>query len=209
MHRIPALILVMALFLSCQSSDVQTEQPVTTTVSIADFNTEPEKYVGRTISVSGTVDHVCKHGGKKMFIFADDPNQRLKIETTDIVGPFAVELEGSDVAVEGVVLVQKVDAAYLDEWEAETLAKHADDAKVEHIEHAADAAKENIEHAGEATEEHAEHAEESAEGTDDHHSDLEGTLAQIASLREELVESGKEYIGFYSLECKSYEEKSN
>jgi hypothetical protein len=76
-------------------------------------------YVGTAIAVTGTVEHVCRHGGKKMFIMGDDPADRLRIETGDRISEFAVDLEGSDVVVQGVIVEDKIDDAYLDTWEAE------------------------------------------------------------------------------------------
>ena len=58
--------------------------------------------------------------------------------------------------------------------------------------------------------EEAEHTE-SAENTegehsgDDHHG-ASGTLDRIASMREELAGCGQDYLGFYHLECVSFEE---
>ena len=75
-------------------------------------------YVGQEILVSGTVDHVCKHGGKRLFIMAENPEQRFKIEAGDSISAFDVSLEGSDITVQGIVMEQKIDEAYLDDWEA-------------------------------------------------------------------------------------------
>lgn len=59
--------------------------------------------IGKTVEIEGMVVHVCKHGGKKMFIIGDDPDIRVKIDASDKVTVFDPELEGSTVHVTGVV----------------------------------------------------------------------------------------------------------
>jgi hypothetical protein len=70
----------------------------------------PEKFqdfaaenVGKEVEIQGMVIHVCKHGGKKMFIIGEDPEMRVKITASDKIGEFKPELEGSTVAVKGIV----------------------------------------------------------------------------------------------------------
>lgn len=70
----------------------------------------PEKFqefaannVGAMVEIQGMVVHVCRHGGKKMFIIGEDPEQRVKIDASDKVSVFEPELEGSTVVVKGIV----------------------------------------------------------------------------------------------------------
>jgi hypothetical protein len=176
------LILIASLALlvaACGGGDDGNEQSAAAPVpvTVAGFNANPADFVGKTVVVTGTVDHVCKHGGKRMFIMGDDPADRVKIESGDAISAFDVALEGSDVRVVGIVRVQEMDEAYLDSWEAEATT-------------AADGHGE-----GEAGEEHA------GEG-----GDHAGDLQQIAHLRQQLADSGEETLAFYHLDCVSYEE---
>jgi hypothetical protein len=174
-----ALACVLALALAgCggQDTDQATE---TVEVTIPGFLASPDKYVGQAIALTGTVDHVCKHGGKRMFIMGDDPAQRVKIESGAEISAFDRMLEGSRVHVTGVVRVQEMDRAYLDSWEAEVEAAGDDHAEPEGEDHDHD------------------HA------ADEHHS---SELRQIANYRQQLQESGEESLRFYHLDCLSYEE---
>jgi hypothetical protein len=70
----------------------------------------PEKFqdfaaenVGKEVEIKGMVIHVCKHGGKKMFLIGEDPDQRVKIDASDKVSVFNPELEGSTVEVKGII----------------------------------------------------------------------------------------------------------
>ncbi|MBN1253305.1 MAG: hypothetical protein JXR51_01515 [Bacteroidales bacterium] len=71
--------LIIALFASCNNSDRNTEDidndsTVVDVISeeipeilLADFDTKAGSFVDKKVTVSGIVDHVCKHGGKKYY----------------------------------------------------------------------------------------------------------------------------------------------
>jgi hypothetical protein len=61
------------------------------------------KNVGKEVEIKGLVVHVCKHGGKKMFILGEDPEKRVKITVSEKVSVFEPELEGSIVMVKGII----------------------------------------------------------------------------------------------------------
>ena len=139
------MILVAAVFLmACggQSSSDQsdqttaTEETVTETgpmvLSLAEFQEKAENIVGKEVALEGNVIHVCKHGGKKMFITADDPDVRIKITTGEEMAAFDTELEGSYVKVRGIVeeMMVEVEAEEAEEGEAdgEVEGEHEEDA---------------------------------------------------------------------------------
>lgn len=154
------------------------DQPVPLT--IAEFNAQGEEYEGKLVEVTGIVDHVCKHSGKRMFIRGDDPEDRVKIEAGDL-GTFDVALEGSKVKVVAVGTVMKMDNAYLDNWASEVSGEDP---------------------AAGCTEEQKEIAKGGGDGEEEH----ESAMSQINALRRNLAESGREYLAFCSLEAKSFEE---
>lgn len=177
------LMTALALLLAgCGSDNGETDETAQAPmpVTIVEFNANAADFVDKTVVISGTVDHVCKHGGKRMFIMGDDPSDRVKIESGDKIAAFDVALEGSAVRVVAVGRVETIDAAYLDTWEAEARAGgEADESQNEADEHA-----------------------ETGEG-EDHHAN---ELRQIAHMREQLAESGEDQLTFYHLECQSFEE---
>jgi hypothetical protein len=192
MRKNLCILAIAALFIaSCGS---QSTQDVTAEVTLAQFEADAKDYVGKTLAVTGTVDHVCRHGGKKMFIVGEG-GERLKITVTPAVGTFNIDLEGSDVRVVGEVEVLKVDEAYLANWEGEVCAAEGLPTPGEEVEHHPEGAGgESVEAAetqlAEATEETEQTPEE---------------LKQINALREQLAESGEEHLAFYSLACHSFE----
>ncbi len=95
-----------------------------TIIPVKDFQAKADEFVGKTIYVSGTVDHVCKHGGKKVVIVSDDGEASLKIMAGDKISKFDKEIEGETINVLGTVQEKRVDEAYLSDWEDEVKEHH-------------------------------------------------------------------------------------
>ena len=176
LKKLSITILAVLFIISCGKNETTEEAPQLT---IAQITADAGDYIGKKVSISGTVVHVCTHGGKRMFIIGDQPEPRFKITAGVSVGAFDAALEGSDVRVTGVIQEQKVDAAFLDNWEAELSEEH----------------KPEVGHEG--------HSHGAAGEVDDHH---EHAKQQISNLRKRLAESGKDAISFYNLECESFNE---
>lgn len=92
---------------STEQTTEQEEQVVVveeaTAVTVANFKEKAADLIDKEVLVEGTVTHVCKHGGKKMFIMAEDPDVNVKIVTGDETAAFDPELEGSYIKVHGIV----------------------------------------------------------------------------------------------------------
>lgn len=73
--------------------------------------------VGKEVTVQGTVDHVCKHGGKRVKIFSSCPSKMINAEAGETMGNFNAELEGSEVCLTGVVVEDRMDMAFVEEYE--------------------------------------------------------------------------------------------
>lgn len=174
------LFISVLMVISCSTDSAQ-QQQVDADLDVAQINANTSEYVDKTVSVTGTVNHVCRHGGKRLFVMSDDANDRFKVEAGQ-VGSFDVALEGSKVRVVGVVKELKVDKAYLDTWEKEVCAAEAEN----------EAQKFASEHEGQ---DHA--GNEQADNP---------TLQNINMLRQELVDSEQAHLSFYHLDAISFEE---
>jgi len=85
----------------------------------------PEKYIGKEISVEGKVVHVCMQSGKKLFITGENPDIRLYVQAGEDMPKFPTELLGSEIIVEG--LLTKPQAAEMVEGEGMAMSgEHAD-----------------------------------------------------------------------------------
>jgi len=75
--------------------------------------------VGKEVEIEGMVVHVCKHGGKKMFLIGENPDMRVKITASDKVSVFDAALEGSTVYVKGIVEPMEEEESVAEEAAAE------------------------------------------------------------------------------------------
>ena len=143
MKKILLMISAVALLASCNCEDntnstdadstvveATTEVPISI-ITVEDFIENQAKYIGKEVTVSGTVTHVCKHGGKKMHLVGTSDDAKLRIDADETISEFPIELEGSDVVVTFMVTEEKVDITSLDAEYAEKEEHHADDAAEE------------------------------------------------------------------------------
>ena len=136
-----------------------------------------DAYANKNITLKGTVTHVCRHGGQRLFIIGSDPENRLKITTGPAISEFNIELEGSEIEISGKLDEERIDKNYLDTWEQEVTSKKND-----------------------------EHSEDVGIHDGDHASDQNQELEKIKKYREKIETAGKDYISFYSVVCDSYKE---
>jgi hypothetical protein len=109
MKKVTFLALLTIILVSASpilSQDLTAQEAIQERAAII----SPEKFqdyaaenVGKDVEVKGMVVHVCKHGGKKMFIIGEDPEMRVKIDASDKVSFFKPELEGSTVVLTGTI----------------------------------------------------------------------------------------------------------
>lgn len=182
--------MIAVLFTACNSATTEsgekaaaTEQQTEEIVMMTsmDFHTHPEDFVGKNVVIEGTAVHVCKHGGKRMFIIGDESEEdRIQIKAGDAIDAFDVELEGSDVYVKGIMDELRIDEPYLTEWENELKADNPEsELKI---------------HRGEEGHEHDE-------------GDPNAEFEQIAQYRQQLKDKGVDHLSFYSIVAEEYEEK--
>jgi RecJ-like exonuclease len=178
MKRIYLLMMVAFVFACGTWEKPETTEAVE--VGVKTLADQAEEYVGKTVELTGTVVHVCRHGGKRLFMIGDEPQPRFKVTAGPEVGSFDLELEGSKVKVTGVVNVDRVDEAFLDRREAELET----------------GTKEEVEHQA--------HREEVGEAE---MSEAEETKEQLKAMRKQLEESCEEQLSFYSVEANSLEKR--
>lgn len=188
-----AIIALLLFTVSCQNAEnkekaadaaeeVVVEQTV---VDLSNFKDSAGELVGKQIILTGMIDHVCKHGGQKMFLVNENADARVKIVTGEDMAAFNTELEGESVKVVGIVDELRIDEEYLRDWEEEILAglgpEEGENAEKVHM----------------------------GEGEGDHHEHEDGEknseLEHINDYRTQIAESGTDHISFYSVVCVEYE----
>lgn len=183
LKKLVPLFLIAALFVACGKKEEKVEaKPAKAEIvklTVDDFYGKASELKDKEVEISGTIVHVCQHGGKRAHIIGTNPDTKVKLECTDETTKFDREAEGSEVVAKGTVDALVIDEAYLNNWEAE-IKKSGESEKNLHDGH---------------KEEH--------EGM----SEQEENLVKIKAYRKRLKESGKDKLEYYSVKLKSFEIK--
>lgn len=161
-----------------------TAEAVTDALEIDSLLANAETLAGKEVTIEGVCTHTCKHGAKKIFLMGSDDTQTIRVESGTL-GAFDTKCINSIVQVTGTLKEQRIDEAYLQNWEAQLKAQTAQ----KHGEGEGEA--------GCSTEKKA--RGETASTSEDRIADFR---AKIASRK---AKSGKEYLSFYFMEATSYD----
>lgn len=179
LKKLSYFVLVSLIIFGCNSA--QKSDAVKLTVN--DFESKAPEIVGKNIEISGTVVHVCKHGGKRLFLMGNDSAFRVEVTTGEKLAAFNPEMEGSEITINGIVSELRIDEAYLTQWENEV-------------------------RAGTGNEEGELKIHEGEEGHE-HNEGAEGQFAQIQSFRERIKASGSDHLSIYSIVADSFKVLEN
>jgi hypothetical protein len=194
-RKLIVLSTLLLLLASCGNQDKQTDESISASeTTVAALLADASPLANQTIKVKGTVVHVCRHGGQRLFIVGPDSEDRFRITTGEDIAEFKIDLEGSQIEVTGIVNELIIDETYLAEWESE-VTDGAD-------EHARGEGHEGGVGHGEHTE--GESAEEEHSEVENSEAEAAATLENIQSLRDEIIESGKDHLSDYWIETISF-----
>ena len=145
---------------------------------------DAEKLTGKQVTVEGVCTHICRHGGRKIFLMGTDDTQVIRIEAGEKIGAFKPECVNNVVRVTGTLVEDRIDEAYLAEWEL----RLKDQIARQHGE-------------GEAgcSAEHQARGESVASSTEKRIADFRARIA------DRKAKEGKEYLSFYHVDGGSYE----
>jgi len=93
-------IVTFSLLVACNNQNSEKATAITS----SEFANIAESLIDQNVSIEGTVMHVCKHSGKKLFINED----RVKVIASEKIASFDVALEGSTVIIKGIVREEAV-----------------------------------------------------------------------------------------------------
>jgi hypothetical protein len=174
----PLLILILFALFACNQGSKETastNKNDTTQLTVLTFSTLADSCIDKPVIIEGTVFHICKHGGKRMFLVGETDSLRVEITTGPTIAKFDETLAGSRVRVFGTLREERIDAKYLNEWEAEV--NKPEESQSVGI------------HTG-------------AKGHEDQ--GVQDKLDQIKALREDLKNSGKDHLSNFSIEANSF-----
>lgn len=85
-------------------------------LSVDDILAKGDSLVGKTVTVEGVCTHICKHGGKKLFMMGTDDTKMLRAEACEL-GSFPAEVVNSLVSVTGTLEEDRIDEATIQRME--------------------------------------------------------------------------------------------
>lgn len=182
-----AAMAFVCLAVSCgnkqQTAAQATEQAeVASVMDIDNLLANAESLVDKDVVFDGVCTHACKHGATKIFMMGSDDTKTIRVEAAKL-GSFDTKCINNIVKVNGVLKEERIDEAYLQQWEAKTKALGGD--------------KHGDGEGGCSTEKNA--RGETA-------NTVEGRIADFrAKIAKRQEECGKAYLSFYFVEAVSYE----
>jgi len=125
--KVLVIALIAVVFAACGENTEKKENAKVEAVEIAlaDFEAKAGDYIDKEIKISGIVNHICKHGGKRLFM-VDDNEVSLHVEGKE---KFDEELAGSDIIVTGIVREERIDEAYCLKIEEDNINSHENNEK--------------------------------------------------------------------------------
>ena len=159
------------------ASEATTEQSASSALEIDSLLANAESLAGQDVCT-----HTCKQGAKKIFLMGSDDTQVIRVEAGTL-GTFDPKCVNSIVRVTGTLKEQRIDEAYLQNWEAQLKAQAAE--------------KHGTGEAGCDSEKKA--RGETANSPEARIADFRAKIA------DRKAETGKEYLSFYFMEADSYE----
>ncbi|WP_373759458.1 hypothetical protein [Bacteroides heparinolyticus] len=182
-------IAATALTLTACGNKVRNADNVTTTeqtagvLEVDSLLMRAEALTNQEVTIEGVCTHACKHGATKIFLMGSDDMQTIRVEAGEL-GSFDTKCVNSIVRVKGTLMEQRVDEAYLQQWEAKL--KEA------------------------AAEKHGEQGEGGCSTEKKARGETANTPeARIADFRAKIADrqakEGKAYLSFYYMQASSYE----
>ena len=181
-----AALLVAACFtmMSCGGGKKQAQAAEEVAMSIDEVMEKAAGLVEQTVVIEGVCTHTCSHGAKKMFLVGSDDSKTLRIEAGEL-GAFDTKVVNNVVTVKGIIKEERIDEAYLQDWEARLKAQ-------------------TEEKHGNGEGEGGCDTEKNARG--ETANTTEGRIADFrAKIAAEKEKTGKEYLAFYHVVANSYE----
>jgi|AntRauTorckE6833_2_1112554.scaffolds.fasta_scaffold03507_5 PBP1b-binding outer membrane lipoprotein LpoB len=136
MKKIIALFFAAALLAGCSSEssnkneEAKKSQTSIPQIELAAFNEEAGNYVDQKISVTGIVDHVCRHGGKRLLLVADGADIHVENDQR-----FDEDLMGNEIEIIGIVREERIDESHCLKMEEDIIESHnAGDIDEDHFE---------------------------------------------------------------------------
>ena len=184
MRKLIILITAIALLSACNNTETVKTDDVSvegTLITLADLQAKGAENLDKEVQIQGIVDHVCRHGGKKILLVADGVSTHIFAEER-----YDDDLTGKEIIVTGFIKEDRTDEASLLEIEESVINVHT---------HGDDEAKDPNKS-----------EEEIAEEVEAQELRQESIITYVNNMRDSLKNAGVEYFAEYYLEYISHKE---
>ncbi len=124
MKKIVFLLALTISFISCKTDTKEVKETSTSEIPmlvIGEFDEKAGEFVNEEIQVNGIVDHVCKHGGKKILMVTDDGDVHVTSDER-----FDEALMGNKITLTGIVMEERIDEATCLQMEENNINNHSE-----------------------------------------------------------------------------------
>lgn len=174
-----------AIFASCGGNRNQNNcQASAEIMTVDELLANADTLIDKSIEIEAHCTHVCAHTGLRIFLIGTDSTKTIRVENAK-KEQFDPQCAGNTVVVKGILKEERIDEAYLQDWESQITDSTA-------VQHGRDGS-------GCESEKKARNEEGNSvqERIDDFRQKIE----------ERTVNEGKAYLSFYYVEGESYEIK--
>ena len=126
---ITACLLTSCKSKTTQSATSQSQMSQSQILEVDDILARADSLTGKTFTTEALCTHICAHGGGKIFLMGSDDTKTIRVEAGTKIGSFKPETVNNLVRITGKLVEQRIDEAYLTEWEAQVKAQTAENKK--------------------------------------------------------------------------------
>lgn len=110
-------LLILSFIVACQSKTNSSDKAADKAYQVDSLLVLQDSLIGDTIELEGFCVDVCGHGGSHITLMGSDTTKIINVEAGPQVGSFSNDLRNNNVRVKVVIDEQRVDEAFLSDWE--------------------------------------------------------------------------------------------
>lgn len=127
-NRFLLILFSLLVFASCNLKQQDSE---VNELKVPDLLKVAEQNVGKKLTVSGMVNHVCSHSGRRCFIVDSTGEFSIRVEAVGEIESFGKELMGNNIKVSGILKEKRLMASEIDEMANDVIAEHPSDVEAD------------------------------------------------------------------------------
>lgn len=124
--KISIIVLLALITTACNSKQKPLEEKP---VDVAQLLKMADNQVDQKVLITGTVNHVCSHSGRRCFLIDSTGEYSIRVEAAGTIENFPKEVMGNTILVKGILKEEQLTIAEIDEMEANVLEQHPEEAE--------------------------------------------------------------------------------